>query len=421
MSPSISRRLRRTAATMFLATAGTLAYAAAANAQITNTLTPEGTVITNRAWVSYTDANNNTYAPQVDSVSVTVGFLPGIDATATYPTASPPAGTDSLSLPFEICNTGNGTDQIHIDSLTLSNTTTISNIRYLWNGTLYSSLGDLNAALTASDVAQGACITVTVVYDTEPVAGGTTVDVTLWPSSNRDDTVYDSATSSLTLTQSGMIRVTPDDMPVSQLPSNGTYYTAEFWVVNTQTGMDDFNLLASSSNGSVVTIDSVYGAAGTTAMIDDLAAGDSMLVKVVYTVLDVAAGSTSQITLTATSAYSSGVSDTGDYDLTVIRPALTINKEAYDSLGTTAIDTVIPGQQIWYKITVTNSGTAPADSVVITDSLPSELTYLSSAPDGSGPPAWVIDDSASPVIAARLDGMLAVGASRYIWIKARVK
>ena len=40
--------------------------------------TPEGTVITNTATATYTDANNNPYAAVSGSVSVTVGFKAGV-------------------------------------------------------------------------------------------------------------------------------------------------------------------------------------------------------------------------------------------------------------------------------------------------------------------------------------------------------
>ena len=47
--------------------------------------TPEGTVITNTATATYTDANTNSYAAVSGSVNVTVGFLPGVAVTANAP------------------------------------------------------------------------------------------------------------------------------------------------------------------------------------------------------------------------------------------------------------------------------------------------------------------------------------------------
>ncbi len=51
--------------------------------------TAEGTVITNTATVSFTDARSNTYSSVQASVNVTVGFLAGIDVTAGAATATP--------------------------------------------------------------------------------------------------------------------------------------------------------------------------------------------------------------------------------------------------------------------------------------------------------------------------------------------
>ncbi|HLG05379.1 MAG TPA: hypothetical protein VI383_04445, partial [Gemmatimonadales bacterium] len=53
--------------------------------------TPEGTVITNTATVSFTDANGNSYTPVSASVNVTVAFQAGIDLTgsASVAPASP--------------------------------------------------------------------------------------------------------------------------------------------------------------------------------------------------------------------------------------------------------------------------------------------------------------------------------------------
>ena len=70
--------------------------------------TPEGTVITNTADVSWTDANNNSYTAVSASVNVTVGFVAGIDVTgqATATPSSP--GTDTLT--FTVSNVGNGPD-----------------------------------------------------------------------------------------------------------------------------------------------------------------------------------------------------------------------------------------------------------------------------------------------------------------------
>src|SRR3712207_499648 len=74
-----------------LAAAALLALPLAAAPLGAQTPTPEGTVITNTATASWSDANNNSYTPVTASVSVTVGFAAGVDAqsAATVTPASP--------------------------------------------------------------------------------------------------------------------------------------------------------------------------------------------------------------------------------------------------------------------------------------------------------------------------------------------
>src|SRR3984893_1108233 len=74
LAPSVSRWLTVGAIMLFTS----LVTAQSASAQAT----PEGTVITNQATASWTDANNTTYTSVNASVSVTVGFTAGITTTS---------------------------------------------------------------------------------------------------------------------------------------------------------------------------------------------------------------------------------------------------------------------------------------------------------------------------------------------------
>jgi uncharacterized repeat protein (TIGR01451 family) len=213
--------------------------------------------------------------------------------------------------------------------------------------------------------------------------------------------------------------VTPDNGTVSRLPSNGTQYSAVFTVENTGNRSDTYSLGASSSSGAVVSIVSVNGTAGSTGSVT-IAAGGSTTVTVVYTVADVAAGSTSDVGLSATSGNTASQSDAGKYTVTVIRAALGMTKSAFRDNQTTAItasDRVLPGEYIQYRITVTNAGGAAASTVAVTDNLPAEVTYVSTSADATG---WTISESAGTVSAA-LSGTLAPAASRYFWIRVRIK
>lgn len=383
--------------------------------------TPEGTVITNTSTVTYTDANGNTYAPVSASVSVTVGFVAGVDLTgvAVVNPASP-STADTLSFTYQ--NIGNGADSITVSEVnTVPATMAITGYRV--NGTTYASLAALNAALAGISVAPAGTLVLQVIYDVPAGRGGLPSDYTMTATSRRDPLVSDAATTQVLPAFTAAVAVTPDGgQNLLHLPSNGTNYTFTFTVQNNGTGPDNFNLLASHPQAAV-SIVSVNGTAGTSAVLSGLAAGASQTVAVVYSVLNVAAGSRDTVVLLATSVGNPAVSDTGFADLTVIAPALTLAKVAYRDDQVTVItpaDRVLPGEFIQYRITASNGGTATASSVQIVDTLPSQLTYASSAGDAAG---WTINVSGptSNIVTADLAAPgLAAAGSRFIWIRAQV-
>ena len=384
------------------------ALASPARAQ---TPTPEGTVITNTATASFTDANGNTYTNVTASASVTVGFLAGPDVTGAA-TATPASPSTGNSAPFTITNTGNGTDSVSV-SATAGTGLTITG--YVYGGTTYT-LSELNAILAGVSIPAGSSITVEVIYTVAPGRGGQTSAITLTSTSRRTPGTSDSATTNVTPPVSSAVSVTPDGGTFQRLPSNGTTYTQVFTVTNNGNASDTYTLLAGST-GAAVTIVSVDGTAGTGGSLT-LASGASGTVTVEYSVGDVAAGTTADVTLSATG----GASDSGNITVQVIRAAISMTKEAFRDNQTTAInntsDRVLPGDTIWYKITVTNTGGAAASSVSVTDTLPSQVTYLSSADDGAA--GWTIGESGGTVTAS-LSGTLAASGSRFFWIRVRIK
>jgi uncharacterized repeat protein (TIGR01451 family) len=404
-----------------LKSAGALALAAmltfAAPQLYAQSPTPEGTVITNTATVSFTDANGNTYSAVNASVSVTVGFVAGVDVAGAA-SVTPASPSSSNTLTFTIQNIGNGTDHVQVaENISVGGVITVTS--YVFNATSYVSLAALNTALSGSAITQGSTITVQVKYDVAANKGGVATNYTLTGTSVRDNTKSDPQVTTITPVQTFAVAVTPDGgQNLQKLPSNGTNYTFTFAVQNNGNGSDNFNLLASNT-GSAITVVSVNGVAGTSTAVT-IAAGATMNIDVVYSVGNVAAGTTDNLKLRATSVGDNTKTDDGTADLTVVRPAIGMAKAAYRDNQTTLIgptDTVLPNEAIQFKITVSNSGASPAASVQIADAVPAQMTFLSATGDLAG---WTISNSGNNVTAS-LSGTLAAGASRYIWIRAQVK
>jgi uncharacterized repeat protein (TIGR01451 family) len=378
--------------------------------------TPEGTVITNTATVTWTDANGNSYDPVTADASVTVGFKAVVDVSSptTVTPASPSTGNE---LNFTITNNGNGPDSMTV-APTAGSGVTITG--YKIGSTSYATLTALNTALAGTSIAAAGNVVVTVVYSVADGNGGESIPVSLTATSRRQNTVDDDATTNVEPPESDDVTVTNiSSATVSRLPSNGTQYTATFTVANTGNVERSFTLTGGNSNATTSNV-SVTGT-GVSGGAVTIASGSSVTITVTYTVDNAAlAGATSDVTLTAT--YSAATA-TGTVAVTVIRAALTMTKEAYrDDAGAAGTligpsDTVVPGETIWYKVSVTNAGGANASNVEVTDPIPAELTYVSTSGDAAG---WTINEAAGTVTAT-LSGALAPAASRFFWIKVTVK
>lgn len=378
--------------------------------------TPEGTVITNIATVTYTDANSNAYTPVSGSVSVTVGFQAGVTVTANTPTPTPASPSTADTLDFTAANSGNGTDSVTVSqNISVAGVITVTGYRY--SGTTYPSLATLNAALAAASIAQGASITIKVVYDVASSKGGVNTVYTLTATSRRTPATSGNAASSITPAQTYAVAVTPHGgQNVQKLP--GSAYSFSFTAQNTGNGSDDFDLLAATPGSAVLTIVSVNGVAGDSARIT-LAPTASQSVVVVYNVANVAGGSTDTLNLLGRSVAQPATTDQGFMDLTVIKPNLTLTKAAYLDDGVTPVSgTVVPGQVIRYRITVTNGGATSASSVQVTDALPAEVTYVST----SSSTGWSVGVSGQNVTAdyTGTGAVLAVSASATFEVRVSI-
>ena len=111
--------------------------------------------------------------------------------------------------------------------------------------------------------------------------------------------------------------------------------------------------------------------------------------------------------------------DDGAATATLEAPALTISK-------TPDGDVVQAGSASQYRITVTNGGSVPARSVVVTDALPSQLTYApgtaTAAPSGFAPTGtWFTETGASAPSLAWTIAELPAGASVTITLPVTVQ
>jgi uncharacterized repeat protein (TIGR01451 family) len=398
-----------------LALAGLLLAPLAASPAAAQTPTAEGTTITNTATATWSDANGNTYTPATASVSITVGFAAGVDV-ASPTTATPLSPSTANEQPFTITNGGNGLDSVSVSTTAGAGVTVTG---YKIGSTTYPTLAALNAALAGTPISAGGTVTVTVVYTVASGQSGQSIPLGLTATSRRTPANSDTSTTTLSPIAVAGISVTPDAGTVSRLPSNGTQYTATYTLTNPGGVGGTFNLAASTANGAVLTIVSVNGTAGASGSIA-VGAGGTQTVDVVYTIATgAAAGSTAGLTLAATSSTDPSTTDTGSYTVTVIGASVSMSKEAFRDNQTTAIgagDRVLPGEYIQYKITVTNTGASAASTVSVSDPLPAQVTYQSAAGDAAG---WTISESSGTVTAGL--ATLAPSASRFFWIRVRVK
>ena len=380
--------------------------------------TAEGTVIVNTATVTYTDANTNTYSSVNDNVSVTVGFQAGIDVVAAQATATPVSPSALNTLVFNVNNIGNGIDSVTVAESN-SDPTVLTVTKYTYNATDYATIALLNTALAAAAIPAAGTAAITVEYSIASDKGGEPSTYTLTGTSRRDGSATDNDLTLVTPALTGTVSTTPDGgQSLTHLPSNGTNYTFTFTVTNNQTGADDFDLLATSPGSAVITIVSVNGFAGDSTRVN-IAASGAPTFDVIYSVADVAAGTPDTLYLEARSVTTPATTDSGFADITVIKASLTVLKEAYRDNQTTLLgggDTVLPGEFIQYKVTVTNGGTAAASSVQVVDVLPSELTYDSATQDA---PTWTFTPVGN-TLTSDLTGTLAASASRFFWIRVSV-
>jgi len=387
--------------------------------------TAEGVVITNTATATYTDANGNTYAAASGSVSVTVGFQGSLAVTSPASTA-PSSPSTGNSATWTITNNGNGADQIQVGATT-SDAAVAGNLTYVYGGSPYATLALLNAQLAAvsDSVPAGGSITIDIVYDVASGQGGNSSNVELTSVSTRAGGDSNASTTVVTPALAGTITTTASVSAIDRLPSNGaTLYVESFDVTSGLTGTTTIDLVASiAPNAATVVITRIregpsgaWVAGGTTSL--SFTSGQTRSVEVEYRVDGpvTAAGSSSTVTLTATATAVAGTpNDADDHVVTIIAPSLSVVKTVHaseaDAQGNTASTLTgnpQPGATIWYRVQVTNTGTAPAVVTGAPNGLSDDLsglpvTYVGSSLNQTGSPiAWTTLAEASGVVSGTI-------------------
>ncbi|HET7188660.1 MAG TPA: DUF11 domain-containing protein [Gemmatimonadaceae bacterium] len=281
--------------------------------------------------------------------------------------------------------------------------------------------GQVVTCTWAASYFKNVATTITIVaFITSAAATSVTNVATVSYPGNDDADLTNNTASTTSAVTVRRVATTPDGAAATQLPSNGTNYTQTFVLTNNGSVSDSYNVVASVAPAGIVTIVSVNGVAGSSATTAATASGATRNVAVVYSVATAAAtGASATITLTATSTATTAATDAGDLTVTVTRAGVAMTKQLYRDDRTTLVGAgaVTTGEYVQYRVTVTNGGGAAAAAVSITDPIPGQVTYDSASPDAAG---WTIATAAG-TLTADLAGTLATGASRFFWIRVRVK
>ena len=187
-----------------------------------------------------------------------------------------------------------------------------------------------------------------------------------------------SNTVTTTVSQVAGVTITPETASHSGIAGGTVAYGA--MICNTGNGTDTFTLgITDTSWSSVIYFDNngdgLWDPLTETTVVTSTTAlaADACYKVIVVTAIPSGAvnGSTSTATLTATSQFDTDISATANYTTTAESAVLDIVKSVVDSPANP-----VPGDIITYKITGTNSGTAPTEDIRAEDVIPAGTTYV---------------------------------------------
>jgi len=184
--------------------------------------------------------------------------------------------------------------------------------------------------------------------------------------------------------------VWPESVVRSHLATNGSNETVQFTVSNTGSGTDDYDLLTSTNPGTVITVVSITGPGITqganpdSARVSGLGASNSTVVTVTYSAAVAPVGTADTLFFLARSVAVPADTDDGRLELTLLRPQITMGKVVSPN------GTQLPGTDLAYTVTVTNTGSENAAGLVAVDSLAAELDFQVGSVDNTLPPGVTV-------------------------------
>ena len=249
------------------------------------------------------------------------------------------------------------------------------------SGTYNSSTG----AWTGLNLASGQSATLTLSGTVSSTATGTITNTATVaaPTGVTDPTSSNnSSTDTTTVTPTADLSITKTDRQTSATPGSAITYTITVTnngpsTVNSVTVKDNVpsSILNPTFTPSSGTYDSSTGA--WTGF--NLASGQSVTLTLSGTV---SATATGNLTNTATVEPPSGVTDSNTNNNSSTDTD-TLTPTADLSITKTAPNLVIVGNNLTYTLTVTNKGSSNATGVIVTDKLPSGVTFVLATPIGS--------------------------------------
>ncbi|HQI86591.1 MAG TPA: hypothetical protein PKV20_18595, partial [Anaerolineae bacterium] len=382
----------------------TIRFTARVSAAIT-----AGVTLTNAAWGAYSNwpgdnPDERVYDIPTDTVPVDVGY-PALDLEkSAWPSLVEVDGL--LAYTLTVVNTGivSATGVVVTDAVPLNTT-------YLACGPLpcNEAGGVVTWPLGVLDINATRVLTMLVqVGATLP--GGTIITNTAWVTSTEGLTDTDQVTTPVNANAEIWVAKTGSPSPVTP----GLPMTYSLTVTNDGPAAAENVLVTDTLPVEVSFVDAtpypnVSAVSPLVWNLGTLADGESRTILITVTVnADVTAGFTNTVIITTTTPGDNPANNEDDYPVAVLAVAdLAITKSDNP-------DPVTPGAPLVYTLVYTNYGPSDAQNVVVTDTLPAEVLFVSATPSASSGPNPLLWNLGT--LAAGASGQIVVTATVQPWV-----